>query len=116
MAEDVARIYLKPFISGEIDTLILGCTHYPLLEKIISKVCGPEIRLINSAMSVAQKLKTELEELGLQKENSGAPGPRGVRKYYVTDSPKRAEEVGGRFLNEDIAPHLELADITDHLG
>ena len=116
VAEDVARIYLKPFINGEIDTLILGCTHYPLLEKIISKVCGPEIRLINSAMSVAQKLKTELEELGLQKENSGAPGPRGVRKYYVTDSPKRAEEVGGRFLNEDIAPHLELADITDHLG
>ena len=114
VAEDIARIYLKPFMNGEVDTLILGCTHYPLLEKIISKVCGPDIRLINSAMSVAQKLKTSLEDLGLQKEKSGSAGSRGIRKYYVTDSPKRAEEVGGRFLNEDIAPHLELANITDH--
>jgi glutamate racemase len=116
VAEDVARVYLQPFMNGEIDTLILGCTHYPLLEKTISKVCGPEIRLINSAMSVAQKLKTTLEELGLQKEQIGPAGPRGIRKYYVTDSPRRAEEVGGRFLGEDIAPHLELADITEHLG
>jgi len=106
IAEDIARVYLEEF-PGKVDTLILGCTHYPLLEKTIAKVCGPEIKLINSAKAVAIKLRNSLKELDLLSETKS-----GKRRYFVTDSPARAEKVGGRFLGEDISPNLELTDLT----
>ncbi|MDH5542881.1 MAG: glutamate racemase [Nitrospinota bacterium] len=106
IAEDVARVYLEEF-PGKVDTLILGCTHYPLLEKTIAKVCGDEIKLINSASAVAKKLRDTLGSLKLLSDTKG-----GKRQYFVTDSPARAEKVGGRFLGEDISPHLELTDLT----
>ncbi len=106
IAEDTAKIYLKPFGGGVVDTLILGCTHYPLLQKTIAKVCGDRVSLVNSAEAVAKKLKNLLESENLLNEKGN-----GRRKYFVTDSPIRAEKVGSRFLGENIAPSLELAEL-----
>jgi len=105
VAIDTAKRYLKPFLNGTVDTLIMGCTHYPLLSATISSVCGDGVVLINSAGAVAKKLKSLLESASLLNDDGN-----GKRAYFVTDSPKRAEEVGSRFLGEDIAPHLELIE------
>ena len=107
IAEAVAREYLAG-LPENVDTLILGCTHYPLLEETIGKVAGGKVKLVNSARAVAARLKEVLTEKWLL-----APEGRGggKRRYFVTDSPKRAEEVGSRFLGEDIAPHLEQVEI-----
>ncbi|MFQ5431305.1 MAG: glutamate racemase [Nitrospinota bacterium] len=108
VAEQVARIYLEPFKGNGVDTLILGCTHYPLLQGVIGKVCGPGVALVNSARAAALKLKQTLEENGLLNEDGG-----GNQKFYVTDSEKRAQVVGSRFLGRDLSNQLEKADLTE---
>lgn len=107
VAEEVAKIYLEPFQQGAVDALILGCTHYPLLEGVIKKTCGPAVTLVNSASAIALKLRGMLRESGLER---GSPG--GVRRFYFTDSPERAKMVGSRFLGEDLANRIELADLS----
>ncbi len=109
VAEEVAKIYLEPFQRGAVDTLILGCTHYPLLEGVISKTCGPAVTLVNSAYAIAIKLREMLRESGLQRESRG-----GARRFYFTDSPERAKMVGSRFLGEDLANRIELAHLPAH--
>lgn len=111
IAEDTADIYLKPFIGGKVDTLILGCTHYPLLEKTIGKVCGSGVHLVNSAYAVALKLKERLSDDRLLNEEGS-----GERRYYVTDSIERARKVGSRFLGEGMMDNIELADLTEFSG
>ncbi|MBI3794181.1 MAG: glutamate racemase [Nitrospinae bacterium] len=108
VAEEVAKIYLEPFLNGAVDTLILGCTHYPLLEKIIGKVCGGGVALINSANAIARKLSDRLSASALQND-SGA----GERKFYFTDSIERARAVGSRFLGENMDSRVQLADLSE---
>ncbi len=107
IAGQIAGIYLKPFCNGTVDTLILGCTHYPLLEGVIAKVVGPNVKLVNSAYAVAIKLKDHLQSAGLNN-----PKGSGKRTYYVTDSPDRAIEVGSRFLSEDITDKINLIETS----
>lgn len=108
VAEQIARIYLEPFKGNGVDTLILGCTHYPLLQGIIGKVCGPDVALVNSAHAAASKLKEILEQKGMVNK-----GGSGNQKFYVTDSEKRAQVVGSRFLGRDLSNQLEQVDLTE---
>ena len=108
VAEQIARIYLEPFKGNGVDTLILGCTHYPLLQGVIGKVCGPDVALVNSARAAALKLKEILEEKSLVNETGG-----GNHRFYVTDSEKRARIVGSRFLGRDLSDSLEHVDLTE---
>ncbi len=110
VAREVAEIYLEPFRQGNVDTLILGCTHYPLLEPVIAATCGPAVQLVNSAHAIAVKLKGMLEESGLERP-AGEPRA-GDRRFFFTDSPERAKTVGSRFLGEDLANRIELADLA----
>ncbi|MBI5178943.1 MAG: glutamate racemase [Nitrospinae bacterium] len=107
VAEEVARIYLQPFLGGAVDTLILGCTHYPLLQGVIGKVCGPEVRLVNSAHAIAVKLRDQLQSGRI--ENNTGPGDR---EYFFTDSAERAGAVGSRFLGENLDNRIQLVDLT----
>ena len=109
VAEEVAKIYLEPFQRSAVDTLILGCTHYPLLEGVIAKTCGPTVTLVNSAYAIAIKLREMLRESGLSRGSLG-----GDRRFYFTDSPERAKTVGSRFLGEDLANRIELANLPTH--
>ena len=99
----VAEKYLEKMKKENIDTLVLGCTHYPLLEKVISEVMGKEVSLIDSAVEVAKEVKTILETSRLICDQKAKP----LREFYITDSPLRFTKVGERFLGNGIE-HIEL--------
>jgi len=98
----VARKYLKDIKKKGIDTLVLGCTHYPLLKKVISKVMGRGIRLIDSAVEISHEIRTTLEALKIIRKEDDRP----VRKFYVTDAPQKFLKLGERFLGKKI-DHIE---------
>src|SRR5512140_2658212 len=86
----VAGKYLAPLRDTGIDTLVLGCTHYPLLKNVISRAVGSEIVLIDSATETAKEVADVLEKLKWLGNGRG----EGLRKFYVTDSPLRFETIG----------------------
>lgn len=92
-----AEAYLREFIKSKVDTLILGCTHYPLFKETIKKVVGPDIALVDSGEEAAKELKKLLEE----KRACKSEGPSN-RQFYVTDTPERFLRLGKRFLSEEI--------------
>ncbi|MEC9465408.1 MAG: glutamate racemase [Myxococcota bacterium] len=98
--------YLAPFIKHQVDTLVLGCTHYPLFHTRISEIVGPSVTVIDSATAVAKALQQEL-----------STGPwlnpsqkRGTVRFYTTDVGRRFRRVGERFLGEEIGEieHVDL--------
>jgi glutamate racemase len=95
ITKEVTRRYLSPLLEKGIDVLVLGCTHYPLLEKVIMEVVGPSVTLINSAKETAEEVKKVLEALNLKRE-------RGIGKttFYVTDNPEKFRHLGELFLGE----------------
>lgn len=101
----VAERYLNPLRKEGIDTLVLGCTHYPLLKGAIQRVMGDGVTLIDSAEETALEVKKMLAGLGLiaskDKYNTSTIGP--VRRYFVTDVPPRFEVQGSRFLGGGIS-------------
>jgi glutamate racemase len=96
VAELVAERYLAPLRDTGIDTLVLGCTHYPLLKTVISNAVGSEITLIDSATETATEVATVLDRLNWKRHAEG------VRKFYVTDAPARFEKIGKRFLGDTL--------------
>jgi len=104
VTEEVARRYLGPLVAGGIDTLVLGCTHYPLLAPLLARVAGPAVTLIDSADAVARVVARELE-----RRDKLSPGPRGEDHLYVTDAAERFGELAQRILGR--AARLELVDI-----
>jgi glutamate racemase len=98
VAELVAEKYLAPLRGRGIDTLVLGCTHYPLLKAVISRAVGPEITLIDSATETAKEVAGVLEKLRWRGNGKG----EGIRKFYVTDTPTRFEAIGKRFLGDSL--------------
>lgn len=92
--ELVASRYLAALKSGSIDTLVLGCTHYPLLKPMLGKVMGPSVTLIDSATETAREVQATL--------GADAAMGTGKMKFHVTDSPAKFAEVGGRFLGRKI--------------
>ena len=96
VALEAARKYLTPIKKKKVDTLILGCTHYPLLEKVIAKVMGPKVRLVDSAAPTALRLKALLQKKGLL-----YPRPRHAPlKIFVTDHVRNFARIGESFLGE----------------
>ncbi|MCX7748635.1 MAG: glutamate racemase [Clostridia bacterium] len=106
IAERVAQEYLIPLKEEGIDTLVLGCTHYPILEKTISKVMGDEVKLVNSAFEVA-KLVNEITESNCMKRDENV---KPVYRYYTSDSVEKFESLGSAFLGEKIYS-VEKVDI-----
>ena len=92
---NVLRGYLSPLLRRGIDTLVLGCTHYPLLKRAIRSVVGPDVNLVDSAESCARFLVDSLETAGLVSRNRRRAG---IIHPYVTDEVQRFNELAGRFL------------------
>jgi glutamate racemase len=105
----IAQEYLRPLIKRKVDTLVLGCTHYPLLKKTISETMGKEVRLIDSAEETAMEVKTALAREGLLRTGKRTP----FRRFFVSDVPDRFVEVGERFLKDKIT-QVERIDIEKH--
>lgn len=102
----VAREYLAGFCADGMDTLVLGCTHYPLLRGAIAEAAGGEVALIDSAEATAEAVAGLLRERG----ELAAPGPS-AHRFFVTDVPERFVEVGERFLGRPISG-AEQVDIS----
>jgi len=98
-----AEQYLAGFRDLGVDTLVLGCTHYPVLAGVIQKTLGSEIRLVDSATATAGLVQDLLKELGLGRPASAAGPRRGDHRFYVTDAHERFVKVGSRFLGRDMA-------------
>jgi len=94
--EKIVAHYLAPLLNEKMDTLVLGCTHYPLLKPVIRKLCGDSIRLIDSAEETGKETRRVLESTGLL---NGGTAP-GAHRYLVSDAPQRFTEVGKFFLGE----------------
>ena len=99
IARLAAAEYLEPLLRQRIDTLVLGCTHYPLLKRILQEVAGPGVQLIDSAEETAKTVAALLVTLGLGRRRRPAGPPR----YFVTDVAERFERVGGAFLGAPLA-------------
>jgi glutamate racemase len=102
VAREVAEIYLEPLIDAGIDTLVLGCTHYPILRGTIEQVVGGAVHIVDSAETTALTVK---QALGAQ---TGVPDP--PREFLVTDAEERFRRIAGEFLEQEIA-HLELISL-----
>ncbi len=94
----VAEKYLEGLKDKGIDTVVLGCTHYPLLKKVIAEVMGEGVRLIDSAIETACEIKETLKTLGLGREGKGDSS----REFFVTDSTERFLKVSEKFLGQKI--------------
>ena len=98
VALGAARKYLTPLKKKRVDTLILGCTHYPLLEKVIAKVMGPKVRLVDSAAPTAIRLRALLAKQGLLHPESR----RAPLRIFVTDRVRHFARIGESFLGEKL--------------
>lgn len=94
----VARTYLAPLLARNIDTLVLGCTHYPLLAAVIQAAAGEKVQLVDSAAETAHAVEMLLEARGLRsgKANEGA------HRFLVSDAPENTVRVGERFLGQSL--------------
>lgn len=93
----VARQYLEELCHCDIDTLILGCTHYPLLRSTIARVMGETVTLVNPAYETAVSLRRLLQEQGL--ENTGSwTGEHPSCEFFVSDAAERFEQFAARIL------------------
>jgi glutamate racemase len=98
----IATEYLAPLREQGIDTLILGCTHYPLLRRVISEVMGPDVALVDSAAPTAEDLARRLAEGGFERDDA-APS----YNLYVTDAPQRVETVARLFFGDELPGRLQ---------
>ena len=96
LTEAVVREYLKPLLKAKIDTLVLGCTHYPLLKRALSKVAGPKVKIVDSAEESARSLHRNLEMHGVEMNGHGGG------KYFVSDLSRKFKEQAQRFLGRHI--------------
>jgi glutamate racemase len=101
ITKQVAQHYLARFRQANVDTLVLGCTHYPLLQGIIGEVMGPKVRLVDSAESVA----ADVVEILASKPDLAAHADAGAPEhhFFVTDAPGPFQQVAERFLGRPIA-------------
>ena len=102
----VAGLYLKGLQSSDVDTVILGCTHYPLLKKVIGAFLGKKITLVDSGNAIARSVAYELNSHKLISTSN-----KGEIQCFVTDDPKYFDILASRFLHKNIteAKHIDLS-------
>lgn len=106
IAEQIVQKYLSKFENSDIDSLILGCTHYPLFKKTIQKVLhDPNIKIVDSALSIAQMAQEKLAGLELLTQEQS-----GNFQCFVSDRPQRFQELAERFLGTKI-PNVQIAQL-----
>lgn len=98
IAYKVAKKYLEPFKKVGIDTLVLGCTHYPLLKSAIQSVMGSGVTLIDSAQQVALEVKNVLAQEGFLRKKCAKP----VIEYFVSDEVAIFKDVAKKFLGKEL--------------
>lgn len=95
--ELIAREYTKSFPAGSFDAVILGCTHFPLLRPVLSKVLGPKVSLVDSAEATAKRVASLLREKNLTHD-----GKAPQHRFFVSDAPEKFETLGPLFLGTQV--------------
>ena len=93
-----AEEYLKPLKEAGVDTLVMACTHYPLLSKVIKEVMGDGVVLVNTGEATARVVKELLGSEGTASEGNKSP----IREFYTSDEPELFEQVAAPFLGEGL--------------
>jgi glutamate racemase len=101
----IAKDYLAPLLAEHIDTLVLGCTHYPILREVISEVAGSGVTIIDSAEAIAREVQSLLAENALLNTVSD-----GSRRLMVSDVPQKFKTVAEQFLGFAL-PDVELVAV-----
>ena len=107
-----ARRYLAPLADKRVDTLILGCTHFPLLAPVISKIVGPDVALVDSGSACATLCADRLERDGALNRTKRA----GMCRFYVSDLPDDFTHVARMFLGREVDGDTERVDMETLLG
>ena len=109
VTEEVARRYLAPLLEAGVDTLVLGCTHYPALAGLLARLVGPDVTLVDSAEVVAQRIEQGLARRGVLADGSG------VRHHFcVTDLAERFQRIADELLTREPGTDgwsLELVEV-----
>lgn len=108
ITNSVCREYLAPIKAFGVDTLILGCTHFPIISAIIQNIMGDDVTLIDAGYEAALEAKRVLDRLNLNRDK-----PRDTVQYYVTSQPESFDEVANIFLGAGSDARAVLADIKD---
>lgn len=108
VAETVAAEYLQPLKEAGVDTLMLGCTHYPLLREVIGDCMGPDVALVDVGARCAGKVARWLEEQNMLARRTEP----GARRYFVSDDTGDFSRMASIFLGEDVRGSVEQFDIT----
>ncbi|NOY88386.1 MAG: glutamate racemase [FCB group bacterium] len=99
----IAQDYLQTMLDVKVDTLVLGCTHYPLLKDVITDVMGKKVTLIDSGEETARIVYQKMTENNLlNPKASQRPGVQGEYKFYVSDVPEKFSKVASRFLGQEV--------------
>ncbi|OEG69962.1 glutamate racemase [Candidatus Endomicrobiellum trichonymphae] len=99
IADSIVKKYIGPLLDKKIDTLVLGCTHYPLLREALEKNVSGNVVLIDSAKATAQEVKNILKETCLLADVKG----KKFLKFYVSDNPEKFQTIGSRFFSKKIS-------------
>jgi len=91
---EMARAYCAPLKRAEVDTLILGCTHYPLVAPMLQRILGRDVRLVSGGHAVAAAVQRTLESAGLARRTGG----EGEYRFLCTGEAESFRELGTRFL------------------
>lgn len=102
----MARSYCAPLKAAEVDTLILGCTHYPLVAPMLQRILGRDVRLVSGGHAVAAAVQRTLESAGLAREPEG----EGTYDFLCTGDPDAFHRIGTRFLQMPLG-EVELIDL-----
>ncbi len=103
IAEKAVAYYLESLRASGIDTLLLGCTHYPLLSALFKRVLGPAVRLVDSASATAEVVRERLNALGIARRSGG-----GSLSFFVTETPDRFVRVGRRFFGPEVESAVRI--------
>ena len=106
----VAERYLQGLRLNKIDTLILGCTHYPLLRNAIQKTVGKKVKLVDSGVETAEEVELILKKNRLLANMEQTP----KNYFYLSDMPYKFQEIAERFLERSI-PHVETINFENYI-
>jgi glutamate racemase len=105
----VAEEYLRPIREVDVDVLVLGCTHYPLLKPVLAEILGPAIQLVDSAGETAADVERVLRERALLRTDGGTP----LHRFIVSDSPLHFRETSRHFLGDTVG-EVECFDVDGY--
>ena len=109
---ETVRSYCAPLREEDVDTLILGCTHYPLVAPMLQRMLGRDVRLVTAGHAVAASVQRHLESEGLEADGAG----EGDYRFLCTGDVESFTELGTRFLQMPLARRVERVAVTDAQG